>query len=143
MNEGIGFLAFGLRDEGLVWIRASGALDAVEWDRVTQGPIEGTNRDGGFPMPEGHWETARLPGATRRLVRVEVEREGFAPLGLVAFTERVAGGAAASVPGGRRWTRFAPTQQGATHRLRVRAPETLAGVATIDMVFSRADGPGR
>ena len=73
----IAYTAFGPRDEGLAWIRSSGAIDVVEWDPSTLGYVQGEFRDGGLQMPEGWWESGRMPGAIRRLTRVDAERDGF------------------------------------------------------------------
>lgn len=143
MAEGersISFLAFG-PDRNLIWLRSSGHLDAVEWCPTCQTYIDGTSRDGGLPMPEGYWESARLPGALRRLTRVDVERSGFVSVGLSSITERSS--VSAIAPEGRRWARFPGSASGMTHRIRVVVPESLAGVDSLEMVFSRMDGPGR
>ena len=143
MNDAIAYLAFGPRDEGLVWIRASGALDATEWDPAADAYLEGANRDGGAPMPDGWWESGRMPGAVRRLARAEVEREGFGPVPLVAFTDRLPLGEPAAAPASQRWVRFSPRVQGRTHRLRIAVTESSGAVRAVDLVFDALAGPDR
>lgn len=143
MSDALAFLAFGPRGEGLLCVRASGAIDAMEFDPVADAYVEGTNRDGGLPMPEGWWETGRMAGAIRRLTRIDCEREGFSPLAFVAYTERVPSGETSTALPGRRWTRVSPRVQGRTHRVRIRIPETVAGVASAEMAFDVTDGPDK
>ncbi len=119
-------------------------MDAVEWNTASKAYIEGELRDGGLAMPDGYWETARLPGAARRLTRVEAERDGaFEAVSMTAFSDRIPGGTVSNAPLGQRWARWPTLQQGVTHRLRVAVPETLSGVGSLTMVFQGTAGPGR
>ena len=138
----IASLAFGPRDEGLAWIRTSGAIDAAEWDPAVGGFVEGRNRDGGAPMPEGWWETGWLSGPTRRLARVEAERDGFGPLTFVAANDRGVN-LLARCPTLGRWARFGPAAQGAAFRLRVRVEEATDPVRALDLVYDPLAGPNR
>lgn len=139
----IAFLAFGPRDEGLLWIEASGAIASAEWDPGAAAYVDGPNRDGGAPMPEGWWESGRLPGSVRRLARAEVEREDFGEVSMTAFTDRLPGGESATALPDARWARFSPRVQGRTHRLRIRVTESSGAVRAVDLVFDELAGPGR
>ena len=139
----LAYLAFGPRDEGLVWIRSDGALDAAEWDPAALAYVEGSRRDGGAAMPTGWWESGRLPGPVRRMVRVEAEREGFGPLSVVAFTERLPEGERTALLAGTRWGRLSPRVEGRTHRVRIEVGERTLGVRRLTMAFDALAGPDR
>jgi|GEM_PF-3932317 len=141
-TRGVSYLAFG-PDRNLVWLRSSGHLDSAEWCPSCVHFVEGSNRDGGLPMPPGHWETGRLAGGQRRLARAEVEREGYGALDLAATTDRTAWAVPSTAPEGRRWARWGVVLQGRTHRVRLLVDESTVGVRAMDLVFQPVSGPDR
>lgn len=136
-SEGISakYLAFSPQRK-LVWLRSSGDLDEAEWNSALRSYIEGSQRDGGRTMPDGHWESGETKGRNRRLSRVHVEREDPSDAVEVAgYCDRVPAGATSSLPEDRGWGRFGVSQIGKTHRLRFLVPEDLSGVASAEAEF--------
>jgi hypothetical protein len=118
-------------------LRSSGQVDEVEWNCSTLQYISGANRDGGYAMPDGYWQSGRLRGANRRLTRVGVDRNAPSEsVQLTAYCDVLPSGLGSSAPSGLRYAEFPSTVQGFEHRIQVGVPESSSGVTGLELVFN-------
>jgi hypothetical protein len=109
---------------GLVWMDSAGKLQEVEWNSASAVAIDGINRDGGQPMPDGYWRTKTFqPGPSRvdqlravgivdgAQIRVESDR-------LDEYYTK----------GPRQLVRTSPIQQGRSHRFTIPITELTAAI---------------
>jgi hypothetical protein len=116
-------------------LRSSGHIDEIEWNSALGAYIEGTGRDGGYAMPEGHWKTGTFRGRNLRLSHVGVDREDQADtVDVTAVCDRAT--TEATVTAQARYVRFGVGQQGWNHSLQFAVTEAQNGIVRAVMVFT-------
>lgn len=115
---------------GIRWMRSTGQMDEDEFNNAAGVYVQGVNRDGGNPMPEGYWDSKVFAGENRRILRVFLERDKpFEPGYVKVFSNRVE--QKYKIAENRRFAKCRPDQQGFEHRFRIVLPESDAKVGRL------------
>lgn len=110
---------------GLRVMRSNGKLDELEFNSNTRAFVSGSNSDGGSAAPAGYWESKTFKGPNQRINFVAVERDDLTDTPTVTvYSSRTPAGTAIALASGSKGTRFLPTDQGETYRVRVSLAET-------------------
>lgn len=115
-------------------LRSSGHIDELEWDHSNGSYIEGVNRDGGRPMPDGFWESQEFRGGNRRLNMVGLDKGADDAVDVTAECDR--GSSTQTLSAGDRHARFPVTQQGYSHKVRIEVTEDTDGIERCQMWFT-------
>ncbi len=111
-------------ERGIVWMNSAGVLQEVEWNSATDLAIDGVNRDGGQPMPDGYWRSKTFQPGPSRVDQLRA-------VGIVDGTKiRTESDRLDEyyTKGPRELVRTSPFQQGRSHRFTIPITELTDGV---------------
>lgn len=116
-------------DRQKLLFRTSGQIDEVEFNSTIGAYMAGTNRDGGRPMPEGHWRSRLNILERTRIKHVEMEEQDPSALTITVDAENKAKAA------DKRWAKFGVLSQGHQQEVGVKFSESTQSIKAMRVIY--------
>lgn len=113
----------------MLLFRTSGQIDEIEWDSARGAFMAGTNRDGGRPMPEGHWRSRLNILERTRIKHVEIEEQESSALTITVDNQTKAKSADV------RWAKFGVLSQGHQQEVGVKFSESTQSIKAMRVIY--------
>lgn len=129
-SDGVGWkIPVFTSDRQKLLFRSSGQIDEAEFNSVAGVYIDGNNRDGGRPMPEGYWRSRLNILERTRIRHVEVEEREPSALSVTVDAETKPKSAAV------RWAKFGILSQGHQQEVGVKFSESTKAVQAMRVIY--------
>jgi hypothetical protein len=116
-------------DRQKLMFRTSGQIDEVEFNSSLGSYMAGTNRDGGRPMPEGHWRSRLNILERTRIKHVEIEEQDPSALTITVDAQTKAKGADV------RWAKFGVLSQGHQQEVGIKFSESTQSIKAMRVIY--------